>query len=94
MLLVSREKLLAHTLTGQSEPATSVFCGYDSQEDLAKFGYKLNMKVNFFNMLFIFLATLREPCIEIWRFFFKFFKIMAISKSQKALDFLHISNFK
>jgi hypothetical protein len=42
------------TLTGQSEPATSVFCGYDPQEDLAKFGYKLNMKVKLLNMLLIY----------------------------------------
>ncbi len=52
MLLVSREKphSLTHSLnlTSQSEPATSVFCGYDPQEDLAKFGYKLNRKVEFF----------------------------------------------
>jgi hypothetical protein len=27
------------------------FCGYDPQEDIAKFGYKLNMKVKFLNMM-------------------------------------------
>jgi hypothetical protein len=98
MLLVSREKLLPHLwrlsfslthslLTGQSELATSVFCGYSPQKDLAKFGYKLNMKIKILNMVYVFLATLLEPCVKIWLFFFKFFLIMAIWKSQEALDF-------
>jgi hypothetical protein len=29
----------------------------DPQEDLAKFGYKLNMKVNLYNILVYFLTT-------------------------------------
>jgi hypothetical protein len=45
-----------------------------SQEDLTKFGYKLDMKAQkekFFNVL----AYLLEPIVEIWRFFFLKFKI-------------------
>jgi hypothetical protein len=41
------------------------------QEDLAKPGNKLNMKVEDFKHPSIFLATLIEPYIEIWLFFLK-----------------------
>jgi len=34
------------------------------QEDLAKFGYKLNIKVNSLKPLSIFFPALFEPCVE------------------------------
>jgi hypothetical protein len=39
--------------------------GNDQQEDLAKFGYKLNMKLKFQNIILYLWLTLLEPCIEI-----------------------------
>jgi hypothetical protein len=44
--------------------------GNDLQEDLARFGYKLNMKVIKKESLYIF-GCLLETCIEIWWFFLK-----------------------
>jgi hypothetical protein len=46
--------------------------GDDPQEDLARFGYKLNMKVKFLNATSIFLAHPLEPCVKIRRVFIKF----------------------
>jgi hypothetical protein len=40
---------------------TKETCGDDPHEDLAKFGYKLNMNVNFLNHPSMLLATLLEP---------------------------------
>jgi hypothetical protein len=37
--------------------------------------------------LYIFLATFLNSCIEIWRFFFYFFRILAITWSQTAFEF-------
>jgi len=57
------------------------------QEYLARFGYNLNYESNFFKKNpFIFLVSYFEPCIiEIWRFFLKFGRIMAIEKLQKHM---------
>ncbi len=49
----------------------AIFCysqsGDDPQEDLAKFGYKLNMKINVLKHPSIFLATyLMNRVLEIW----------------------------
>jgi hypothetical protein len=53
--------------------------GDDPQKDLAKFGYKLNMKAIFLiTHPSIFLANLIEACIEIWRYFFKAFGIHSV----------------
>jgi len=52
-----------------------LFCknkSFFEQEDLAKFGYTLNIKVNFKkNHFILFLAMVFESCTENWRFFFK-----------------------
>jgi len=49
-----------------------------------KFGYKKNMKVIYF-LISIFLATLLEPCVEMWQFLLSFFGsnfwLLKISKS-------------
>jgi len=45
--------------------------GNDLWEGLARFGYKLNMKVIKKESLYIF-GCLLETCIEIWRFFLSF----------------------
>jgi hypothetical protein len=49
-------------------------------EDLARFGYKLNMKAKNFKNPSIFLATslILDTCIKIWRFFLNFGRILAI----------------
>ncbi len=56
-------------------------------EDLAKYGYQLNMKVKKWKHPSIFLATLFEPPGEIWRFFLNLGRIIAIENLQKAVDF-------
>jgi hypothetical protein len=56
-------------------------------EDLAKYGYQLNMKVKIWKHPSMFLATLFEPLGEIWRFFLNLGRIMAIENLQKALNF-------
>ncbi len=50
---------------------------HDLQEDLAKFGYRLNMKIIFLKHPFIFLATYLN---HVWWFFLNFGRIMAIKK--------------
>ncbi len=46
-----------------------------SYADLAKFGYKQNMKEKEFkHPSYTFLATVLEPCIEIWWYFLIFWK--------------------
>jgi len=40
--------------------------GDDPQEDLAKFGYKLNMKKKSLETPIYIFGYLLEPCIEIW----------------------------
>jgi hypothetical protein len=40
------------------------------EEDLAKFNYKLNMKVKKIKPPPIFFGYIFEPCIEIWQFLF------------------------
>ncbi len=60
--------------------------GDDQQEDLARIGYKKNMKAKFSKTLFYISGYLLEPRIEIWRFFFKFGRIMAIKTPKKNLS--------
>jgi len=60
--------------------------GDDQQEDLARIGYKKNMKEFFSKTLFYIFGYLLEPRIEIWRFFFKFGRIMAIKIPKKHLS--------
>jgi len=55
------------------------------QEDLAKPGNKLNMKVEDFKHPSIFLATLIEPYIEIWWFFLNFGRILTTEHLKKHL---------
>jgi len=54
---------------------------------LAKFGYKLNMKVKFFKHSSLFFCHLLEPCIETWKIFLNFGWDLAIEKLKKTLDF-------
>jgi hypothetical protein len=56
-------------------------------EDLAKFGYKLNMKAKKFKNPSIFLATslILDTCIKIWRFFFIFGRILGIENLNNHL---------
>jgi hypothetical protein len=56
-------------------------------EDLAKYGYHLNMKVTIWKHPSIFPAALFEPRGQRWRFFLNLGRIMAIENLQKALDF-------
>ncbi len=59
--------------------------GYDPQEDSAKFGYKLKMKVKFLNVhiyCFLNIWTLHK----ILAIFYQS-QIPAIEKAQKAIDF-------
>ncbi len=61
--------------------------GNDLQEDLAKFGYKLNMKINSLNSYpSIFLATLLETMNRNLEIFLKFWLSSGYWKSQKAND--------
>jgi hypothetical protein len=56
-------------------------------EDLAKFGYKLNMKAKNFKNPSIFLATslILDTCIKIWRFFLIFGRILGIENLNNHL---------
>ncbi len=75
----------------------SILCcsqnGDDPQDDLVKFGYKLNIKV-IKNASFYIFSYLLELCIDIWKFFLIFFRIMAIENLKKhmilAFNFLNI----
>ncbi len=57
--------------------------GDDPPEDLANFGYKLNITVTISN--FYIFGYLLEPCIEIWIFFLRYSRIMAIINRKKLL---------
>jgi hypothetical protein len=59
-------------------------------EDLAKFGYKLNMKAKKFKNSSIFLATLLiiDICIKFWRFFLNFGRILAIENLNNHFNFI------
>ncbi len=59
----------------------------DSWEDLATFGYKLNMKIQKYKTSFYILWL--PPCIEIWQFFIKIknWSNSGYRKSQKAIHF-------
>jgi hypothetical protein len=63
------------------------------REDLAKFGYKLNMKVNCLKTSYFIFGYILEWCIEIWQVFLKIWLIYGYWKSQKALNFSSF-NFK
>jgi hypothetical protein len=43
------------------------------------------MKVKFLKHPSLFLATLHQPCIEIWRFFLNFGRIVAIENLKKHI---------
>jgi len=55
------------------------------KEGLARFGYKLNMKVKQSSLNLIFWLKYLKPCREIWRFFLHFDRIMAIENLNKHL---------
>jgi hypothetical protein len=60
--------------------------GDGPQEDLARFGYMLNMKVKFLNMLLYFCLTYLKRCVKIRSLkFIYLFQIMTIWKTQKTL---------
>ncbi len=61
--------------------------GNDPQQDLAKFGYKIHMKLKKFKHPSIFVATCLNQCIEIWWFFLIFDQILAIKNLKKDLKF-------
>ncbi len=55
--------------------------------------FKKNFQISIFNFatsekistsFYYMFGYLLEPCIEIWNFFFKFGRVMAIEKSQKS----------
>ncbi len=54
------------------------------RKDLAKFGYKLNMKIVFKKILLYFYYLLR-PWIEIWQVFLNFGWILAVENLKKHL---------
>jgi hypothetical protein len=54
------------------------------RKDLAKFGYKLNMRIFFFKYLYIF-NYLVQPWIEIWQVFLNFGWILAVENLKKHL---------
>ncbi len=66
--------------------------GNDPQEDLARFGYKLNMKVNFLkNILLYFWLLLLEPRIETcWRYSLNFDRILAIENLKMNMILAHL----
>jgi len=51
--------------------------------DLAKFGYKINVKVKIFKTFIYILGYILEPCIEIWRVLYILvsFWLLKISKN-------------
>jgi hypothetical protein len=57
------------------------------EEDLARFGNKLNMKVNCVKRPSIIFGYLLEPCIEIKEKILKFHRILAIENLKKAHEF-------
>jgi hypothetical protein len=64
------------------------FCvANNPQEDSAKFGYKLNMKVIFLDILLYFWLPVLKPCIQNLRIFLQFCSNYGYWKSQKALNF-------
>jgi hypothetical protein len=66
----------------------------DQQEDLARIGYKKNMKEFFSKTLFYIFGYLLEPRIgKIWRFFFEFGRIMAI-KIPKNTSVYHFEDIE
>jgi hypothetical protein len=68
--------------------------GDDPQEDLAKFGYKLNTKAIYKkNVLCVLLATyLNHMQTDVWLFFFNFDRILAIKIFRKHM-ILALSQF-
>jgi hypothetical protein len=63
----------------------SQFCD-EAQEGLARFGYKLNMKVNFYKRpSFLLPAYLNHVYLKLWRYFLNFGQIMAIENIKKHL---------
>jgi len=66
--------------------------GDHPQEDLARFGYKLHMKVNFFKNILFWVrgkgATYLNHVKGIWRFLNRFWSIFGYSTSQKNTLFL------
>ncbi len=65
--------------------------GDDPQEDLARFGYKLNMKVKSLNVLLCFWLIHLNHVWKSGEFLLNFDQIMGIEKLKKALDFSHIN---
>jgi hypothetical protein len=53
--------------------------GIDIEENLAKFGYKINMIFLKKKSIYVF-GYLFEPCIEVWKVVINFGQIMAIEK--------------
>ncbi len=58
--------------------------GHDSQEDLAKFGYKIHMKIKKFKHPSTFVARYLNQCIEIWWFFLIFCQIWLLKISKRT----------
>ncbi len=58
-------------------------CGDGPQEDLARFGYKLNTSETFLETYFTIFGYILEPCIEICRFFLNFDQILVIENLLK-----------
>jgi hypothetical protein len=59
--------------------------GDDQDEDLARFGDKLNMKVNCVKHPSIFFGYLLEPCIEIEEKILNFHRVLAIENLKKHM---------
>jgi len=62
--------------------------------DLAKFGYKINVKVKIFKTFIYILGYILEPCIEIWRVLYILVSFWLLKISKKTSGFLHLLDGK